>query len=344
MGAVTQGLAWLIWLVNQITNLTLQYPVSSTIFAVIIFGGWYRKSWKEARTFIYAVRWFMIVDGLFWRGKTRFLTLLCQEAKKAWMIILSNFYNSSEDVRWNSAKDLILLMQDMWMLGEYQNYTQEDVRKMYESEGKKRVEEKINMMKKIAKKYPNIPHGWFVTKLFLAGDEIQNIFFNRNSMENFAGDRKGLLKLLHQIRHFNTLCAFALTDRDEIDRKFKRISSHYVSIGESINGLLMKYNVYTAKFDKDWNFDTDTSEKLTKVPATHFNGWQWNKLVVAPLEKLLKRRLPNFLKFLRAKELWFFSKFNADPDVDIYKPWMLFEYLEKKYANDRGEKYKNLLY
>ena len=93
-----------------------------------------------------------------------------------------------------------------------------------------------------------------------------------------------------------------------------------------------------AKFDKDGNFETDENLKLTKVPATHINGYQWNKVFVAPIEKLMLRRLPKFMEFLRAKELGFFSKFNADPDTDIYKPGDLFRYLDQFYANNNDRK------
>lgn len=254
------------------------------------------------------------------------------------MIVICNFYNSSENVRWNSVVDLMNIMEDMWKLGEYQNHTIDQIQTMYESEGKKRLKSKMESYKMIWKKYPNIPKNGFITRFLLAWDEVQNIFFNRNSMENFSWPRKRLLKLLHQVRHFNTLVAFALTDRDEIDRKFKRISSHYVSIWEAMWELIIKYNVFISKFDKDGNFETDDTLKLTKVPATHINGYQWNKRIVWPFERLIRRRLPKFLSFLRVRELWFFSKFNADPDEDIYTPWDLFKYLDNFYLNNPSRK------
>jgi len=96
--------------------------------------------------------------------------------------------------------------------------------------------------------------------------------------------------------------------------------------------------VFMSKFDKDGNFDTDETLKLTKVPASHFNGYQWNRIFIAPLEKLIRRRLPKWMEGLKAKELGFFSKFNADPDVDIYTAGDLFKYLDNFYVENNSRK------
>lgn len=328
MNLVLNLVTWLIGLVNSIFVLSQKYPIYFVIIIWIIVFVRYRKSYKEAKDFIVNQLWYIILDWKFWLWKTRFLALLAQEAKKNNMIVLCNYYNVYEDVRWGSIKDLIKLLRDMWLLWECQNFTEIEIREMYGKEGKERVKQKIKAIREIKAKYKNIPCNWFYTRFLLQWDEMQNIFYNREAMSNFSWDKKILLKLLHQVRHFNTLCTFALTSASELDLKFRRISNFYLSFGEALWWLFIKYDVYNFDIDKENNFEMDKATKRTKVPVIKLNWYYVNK-IINKIEKLIRRRI----KF-RFKELWFKTKFNADPDVDIYEEWYLFEYLNKYYANN----------
>lgn len=147
------------------------------------------------------------------------------------------------------------------------------------------------MIKNIARKYPNIPRNGFHTKFLLEGDEAQNIFFNRDSQGNFAGENKPLLKLLHQVRHFNARGIFALTDAGEFDRKFRRISAFYITFTEAFSSLFVKYNVFEFSTDKESNLDLERAKKLTKTSVYKMNGYAINK-VIAKVESLIRRRIP----------------------------------------------------
>lgn len=229
------------------------------------------------------------------------------------MFVLCNFYNKSEDVRWNSKGDLIRLLADMWLLGEYQNYDDAELQKMYRAEGKERVNSKMSERKRIARKYPNIPKSGFHSIFFIAGDEMQNIFYNRNAAENFAGENKPFLKLLHQVRHFNARGSFALTDANEFDKKFRKISKWYITFGEAFSEALLKYDVYTFETDKENNLDMERAKRMTKSSVYKLNGYVVNK-AVAWLERVIRRKIR-----FRFAELGFFSKFNCDPDTDVYE-------------------------
>lgn len=138
------------------------------------------KKYERARDFVRNMGGgYIVLDGNFGTGKTRMLANLAKEAKENGRIVLSNFYNGYSLVRWNSKKDLMLLMRDLWRLGEMQNYDMDDIERMYEGEGKARVKEKQREVRALRKRYPNIPTGGFATRIFIAGDEMQNIFFSR---------------------------------------------------------------------------------------------------------------------------------------------------------------------
>jgi hypothetical protein len=296
---------------------------------IVYFAIDFQKKFETSSAFIGLQKWYVILDGKFERGKTRFLTLMSRDAREKNMFVLCNFYNKYEDIRWSSIPDLINLLSDLWLLGECQNHTEDDIKLMYAKEWKARVKEKLDQIRKIKRRYKSIPYNGFFSRFFIAGDEMQNIFYNRESMTNFTGDKKPLLKLLHQIRHYNGLAAFALTDVSEIDIKFRKIASFYISFTEFMSDLFIKYIVYRFDVDKENNFDMEKATKVTRVPVVKFNGYQANK-IINKIEQFIKKRI----KF-RFQELGFFSKFNADPDHSCYTPWYLFEYLNTYYKTNK---------
>jgi len=111
--------------------------------------------------------------------------MLSKVARDDGRFVLCNFYNAYEFIRWNSKEDLVNLLTDLWLLGEVQNYSEKEMAQMYETEGKARVKEKIDAIRRFKRKYPNIPSNGFACKFFLPGDEMQNIFFNRDHADNF---------------------------------------------------------------------------------------------------------------------------------------------------------------
>lgn len=337
---------WLILAANNVIAFGTAHPVYTGLIFGVIFMIYYKKKKTASENFLNAQNGYVLIDGKFWKGKTRFLTLLAREAKKKGMIVLSNFYNAYTHVRWNSVDDLIRLLSDMWLLWEAQNYNEDEIRTMYAWEGRERVKQKLDAIKAVKRRYKNIPYNGFYTRFLLSGDEMQNIFFNREAMGNFSGSKKSLLKLLHQIRHFNSLGTFALTDAREIDLKFRRISSFYLAFSDMLGGLILKYHIYNFDLDKEQNFDSENAKKLTKVPVVKFNGYVANK-IVEKVQNLIHKRIKfkftvPLLKWtiqVPFSELWFFSKFNADPDCDIYESGYLFEYLNWFYKDNGDSKF-----
>jgi len=122
------------------------------------------------------------------------------------------------------------------------------------------------------------------------------------------------------------LGAFALTDVSEFDIKFRKIASWYIEFGEMIGELWIKYDVFTFAVDKKIGFDKDLAEKKTRVPVLSFNGYQANKILVK-VEKIIKRKIK-----YRFAQLGFYSKFNCDPDKNIYKSGDIFDKLDKWYG------------
>lgn len=104
---------------------------------------------------------------------------MSKEARENGRFVLSNFYNGYSFCRWNTKKDLRHVLGDLLALGEMQNYSIDDVEEIYAGEGTKRVKEKKRHILSMRRRFPNLPTGGFACRFFIAGDEMQNIFFSR---------------------------------------------------------------------------------------------------------------------------------------------------------------------
>lgn len=115
-----------IWITNN--------PFTAFGIIAVILGVNWSRDFSAARTFLLSGTGYTVIDGKFSDGKTRFLTLTAQEAKKRGMFVICNYFNAYEDVRWNTKGDLIRVLKDLWLLGEYQNYSEQEIRDMYAKE------------------------------------------------------------------------------------------------------------------------------------------------------------------------------------------------------------------
>lgn len=310
----------------------------SCIILFIVMLPYFKINLKKSKNFLNQKTGMIIIDWKFWKWKNKFMTTLANESKKKNYFVLSNFYTWYTNIRWNSLSDLESLLYDVWKLWEYQNFTYIELQRMYKWEWKKRLKEKMKVYRDIEKTYKNIPKNWYHNSFLFLCDEFQNLFFNRASVSNFSWENKSFLKYLHQVRHFNSLLVFATQKEKELDVKFRRLSTFYIEMKDWVNGFFYGYDVRSFETDKRENLDKEKATKFTKLPAVFLNWYMFN-LVLNKIEKRISKIIKKEFKFkFRFFELDFFSKFNADPDYNIYKKWDLFRYLDNYYKEKKDFK------
>lgn len=338
------GLVDLIYLIIDIIK---TYWIQLFFLLLIILYFKFKTNYKKSDAFLKSKTGFIVLDGKFWTWKTRFMAQLAKESLPKWIFVLSNFYNWYNFIKWNSLEDLKNILYDVWLLGEYQNYTDAELKAIYCEDWKAVEKEKFKIRRELKKKYKYIPSNWFSNRFMVLGDEFQNYFFNRGAMSNFSGDNKNLLKLFHQVRHFNTMLILGTQNSDELDVKFRRLSSYYVNTGEKMGGLFYYYNVYQFITDRENNLNLEKAQKFTKVPVIKLNYYALNGFI-----KWYERKINrlNFLnkyvnKIVRFKllternikyrfwQLKFHTKYNVNPDIHTYKSGDIFKKLNDYYKD-----------
>lgn len=316
---------------------------NANFYSIVIFGIFcfiirLILRWIKDNMFLQSNDWFIILDWKFKAGKTRFMTNLQKDATE--YINIGNFWTWYTHIRFNSMNDLINLLLDIQELSEYQNYDIEDIKIIYKAEWLNAINNKLESRKKL-NKYKHIPHDGYYTKFLWCCDEFQNLFFSRNALSNFSGANKVLLKLLHQVRHMNSLFVFATQNADELDIKFRRLSTFYVNTWRKANDWLYWYDVYFfANNSIGRKMDESEMTKINKAPIIKINKYKLNNIIIKINHFFLNlKRKYKFLKLFKIKfvfdELQFNTKFNCNPDYDIYKPWYIFEFLNDFYKEQK---------
>ena len=328
----------LYWLIRQ------NFLISLIIFLIILFLK-LKKDYSKSDRFLANKTGMLVLDWLFRAGKTRFMTQLAKDSEKHKLFALSNFRNGYNFLQWGSLEDFLELLKDLLVLGEYQNFTVEDLKLFYWTQPEV-LKEKMAIRKHIEKTYKYIPKDKHCKFLILC-DEWQNYFYNRGAMSNFTGDRSDFLTLLHQVRHFNSLLVFGTQNASELDVKFRKLSSLYITTFEKLNELIYGYNVYSFTTDKQFNLDVDKAVKYTKIPVFKINKYKLNNFIIwinfkiKWINKILKKfrikkEVPEIKK--RFDALRFHTKFNVNPKRNMYQKEDLFLYLNNYFKNDKNYK------
>jgi len=252
-------------------------------------------------------------------------------------------------LKFSSFDDFANVLDDLLLLGEYQNFTDkeaEEIEKDFPSyfSGEDR---------KIFEKYPHIPGQGKNCNFLLEGDEFHQYLYSRNSMSNFSGERgERLLQTMHQVRHYNTLCALATQDLDDLDLKLRRLASYEI---DTLNywGIFFGYNFFHYILNKRKTKEEDDQREyriINKFPVLFFNTYSFNYLiedyeriynelmmyVFRKANKILRKNwIWKFRTFERKKELDFQSKFNVKLEKSIYKKGDLFRKLNKFYREKK---------
>lgn len=295
--------------------------------------------------------WFILIWGKFNAWKTRLLTQMASEVYEIEdTFVISNFFNWYSFLQYSSFDDFIRLLDDLLLLWEYQNFTEQERNKIKNKFWKYFNQKIIDL---IATKYPRIPKNWYNSRFILQWDEFHQYLYNRNSMGNFSGENwKKLLQTLHQVRHYNTLLILATQDIEELDLKLRKLASYEI---DTLNYFwiffgLNFYRFYLNKRQTQKAKDEKAFNKLNKMPVLYFNNYVYNTYITAFenfYNNFRKKRIKRYNKlfkknvlfvkkeFQRKKELDFETKFNVKIDVSIYKSWDLFKKLNEFYKNKK---------
>lgn len=189
----------------------------------------------------------------------------------------------------------------------------------------------------------------------MLGDEFHQYLYARNSISNFAGETgEHLLQTMHQVRHYNTLCALATQDLDDLDNKLRRLASYEI---DTLNywGMFFGYNFFHYFLNKRKTQKEDDKREfrqINKFPILFVNTYTLNFFIddferaynhIAKIsinfynKKFGKNVIFEKKMFDRFKTLDFESKFNVKLDKDIYEKGDLFkklnEYYKRKHYN-----------
>lgn len=320
----------------------------------ILFGGFllyllamYMHSKNTYGGYLYTKYGYILIGGKFNNGKTRLLAQFASDVyEKANTFVISNYYNAYSFISFSSFVDFVNILDDLLLLGEYQNFTGAE---------SKKIEEKFpdyfsNEDRKIFEKYKYIPTGGKEhCDFLLEGDEFHQYLYARNSISNFSGEiGEHLLQTMHQVRHYNTLCVLATQDLDDLDNKLRRLASYEI---DTLNywGIFFGYNFFHYFLNKRKTQKEDDKREfrqINKFPILFVNTYtlnffiddferayngiaQWGiNLYNKKFEKniIFRKRM-----FERFKTLDFESKFNVKLDKDIYVKGDLFRKLNEHY-------------
>lgn len=167
------------------------------------------------------------------------MSLFAKEARARGKFVITNFANGYKHLRFMSVRDLYLLLVDIMVVSEYQNHSDEEIKKVYDGMGEEYMKKKLKERAMLRKKYPYIPNNGRATEFWLGGDEFHAYFYSRLAMSNFSGEFKDFNVLLHQVRHFNLQGVFATQELDDLDKKFRTLANYEIETFDWLGGIIM---------------------------------------------------------------------------------------------------------
>lgn len=276
-------------------NLVVKHYIITSIIVFVLIYFLFLSENKNFYSRIIKNKWYTIIWGLFNNWKTQILTIFWKKAKELWFFVISNFYNWYSFLNFSSKKDLQNLLSDLLILWEYQNFNDEEFKKIYND--KEVYKDKYNERNYI-KKFKYIPNNGYHSKFLFLGDEFHIYFDSRESLWNFKEiklkikkweeieeekkedifekEAKKLSITMHQIRHFNTSFILASQKIGHIDNRIRELATYEIETNNK--KILRKYDLYRwykeIRNEKEKNFD-----KINKVPIFKFNPYEINFLI-----------------------------------------------------------------
>jgi len=117
----------------------------------------------------------ILIGGKFNSGKTRLLSQFASDVSvRKNTFVISNFYNAYSFCSFSSFSDFVLILDDLLLLGEYQNFSGEDLKNIKNKFGDYFTAED----RKEVSKYKYIPkEGKDVCNFVIMGDEFHQYLY-----------------------------------------------------------------------------------------------------------------------------------------------------------------------
>jgi len=335
--------------INGIPILGIYYIIF--LIGLVYLYGAYMYSKRRYGGYLYTKHGYILIGGKFENGKTRLLAQFAQDVyQKDDTFVIANYSTKYAFLKFSSFDDFANILDDLLLLGEYQNFTDKEAEEIQKDFPAYFSTDDREMLKK----YVHIPANGNNCNFLLEGDEFHQYLYSRNSMSNFSGERgERLLQTMHQVRHYNTLCALATQDLDDLDLKLRRLASYEI---DTLNywGIFFGYNFFKYELNKRKTQKEDDAREYRIInkffPVLFFNTYSFNFLI-ADFERIYnglfmygyrkankifgKNWIWKFRTFERKKELDFQSKFNVKLEKSIYKKGDLFKKLNRFYREKK---------
>jgi len=279
---------------------------------------------------------------------------LARDSKTDTTICVWNFFSGYTDVFYSSFGDFCAIQRDIAILWIMTNYEDENEKKRIQKAfpGYFEVEpETAKKIRKIKGKYD------FLT----LGDEFYAYLHNRNFMANFAKkDWKNLLSDLHQTRHANQTLILASQDADNLDYDLRQLAHNEIEVKSWVLDLFYGFDIYRYLSKHEQKTLGDEFAKSNRIPYLFFNFylvakvsermykafymamteemkfkvWKWafGSFNIG-LSKRIARNMPKTVALLKSHILDYNSKSNVRPELEIYEPGQLFDFLINREKN-----------
>ncbi len=166
---------------------TLALYYGAFLFAMLYFTFMYFKTKEQYGNYLYDKFGYILIGGKFNEGKTRLLAQFAHDVHQVPdTFVISNYYNGYSFINFSSFNDFCTILDDLLLLGEYQNFTGEESKKIEERFPAYFSKEEL----KEVRKFKWIPcDGKRHANFLLEGDEFHQYLYSRNSMSNFSGEK-----------------------------------------------------------------------------------------------------------------------------------------------------------
>lgn len=339
-GEIPLGGGWSIW-IGELYNVGVILGILYLIVSIRKQKLYYKNGLiKKHATYL--------LSGKTGKGKTRFMAQLARDTQSDTTIVVSNFFSGYASLYYSSFVDFCAIQRDIAILGIATNFEPDEQARI-----RKAFPGYFDIAPEIAKKVRKLKRKYDFLTL---GDEFYSYLHNRNFMANFAKDSwKSLLSDLHQTRHANQTLILASQDADNLDYDLRQLAHNEIEVKSWLLDVLYWFDIYRYMSKHEQKAMGAEFVRSNRIPYFFFNfylvaesvanmyqifrhafthdyfwwkfqkKWGWFEFVA--------QKLPKKVSIFESYILDYNTRFNVRPDLNIYKPGYLFDFLiqrEKK--------------
>lgn len=298
------------------------------IFLYFLFK-FFAKNKDVFENIIFSSYWIVLISGFFWKWKTRILTLIIKKIKEHFWknyIIISNYDNDYTDVYYTSLLDLINILEEIEYIKDIENFN---------SKEKKEISEKFKNYFSKTQDFESYRWGK-KTRFIIIWDEFHNYLYNLDTHFFQKKDGRRLMRILHMVRHMDTIMILSTQDSEELVLKLHRLAMYSIECYSYLSDLIFWAIFFRKNELKKYNESLPTYVPMGRGPALFFNFWRINDFVdflnnfLNKIYSKVKKYDWEKIEFIKKIEtLKYKSKFNVKNVKDIYETNTIIKLLKK---------------